>query len=401
MRVNLRFAELLSEYHDRGRGCIKRICNETGLERHQVAAVLRNSGKYISPEVLAAIASYMWKIHQVEPERLLGSLFRVEADKFSTLVAGRPYLEICLGMRAERVRRTETAEAFAEGSEAERQGQPRRGLRWQWVMAADAFLHAALLHEIFGLQRANHAADPGSSPHTQPRRMEQRLVREYDVHRSINQMRAEAESAYQDFERTEGGKGLICVGSVKSNILIEVVISNWFSAEPFRSQDSVGRAGDRSCPFFLRIRDEDPSLQSSHVGMHLTASQESRLPGIYYERTPGDWGFCPYDETHDVAMVFYHYRVPEGRLEVVLGGYSGRASYYLATKLGKLVGAFSQPVYRRDDLQIGVFLVPFQFRRPKKGTDDERENLALVEPNPKDVICIPARAIARRLEKRP
>ena len=71
-------------------------------------------------------------------------------------------------------------------------------------------------------------------------------------------------------------------------------------------------------------------------GSDYLRGQNSTRPGIYYETAGGAWECCPWDEkTHDAAFVFYIHRESQGRMEMALGGFSGRATRLLARLLAR------------------------------------------------------------------
>jgi hypothetical protein len=57
--------------------------------------------------------------------------------------------------------------------------------------------------------------------------------------------------------------------------------------------------------------------------------------------------------------VFYIHRESLGRLEMVLGGYSGRATRLLAKTLASRAEEFWPPVYQGQGMQIGAFIVQY------------------------------------------
>ena len=61
-------------------------------------------------------------------------------------------------------------------------------------------------------------------------------------------------------------RALVCLGSVKSNPVVELVLAELFHCEPFVSQDEVNDPRERNCPIFMRLRDNDPHPASCSVG---------------------------------------------------------------------------------------------------------------------------------------
>ena len=101
MRYAFRLAELLGHTPDRRKrpGTIKSIVEHTGLDRHQVASLLKNEAKYIPLEALSRICDYLIDHGYASADQLPGALFAVNAENFWELLARRGEIEIVLGVR--------------------------------------------------------------------------------------------------------------------------------------------------------------------------------------------------------------------------------------------------------------------------------------------------------------
>jgi hypothetical protein len=122
----------------------------------------------------------------------------------------------------------------------------------------------------------------------------------------------------------------------------------------------------------------------------------SNKPGIYYEKPDGGWGCCEWDESHDAAFVMYVHRESQGRMEMALGGFSGRATRLLARLLARRGDEFWPPVYSDEGLQIGAFVV--KFKLPEEATEDR--GLTLGELRAEDnIIRLDHKTIANRLQQ--
>jgi len=386
MKISFRLAELLEERNDLGRGTIKRICEQAPLERHKVADLLKNRAKYISLETMAALCDYLIERHQVDQAQLPGLLFRIEPEEFSALVADRRYLEICIGMWTERkVDRATNPGERANGRGRKLGTRPKR----RWVMASDSYLHGILLHEL-GLGH--------QGPQEQPKFLEQRLVSAFEEELGPEDAKREARKVHHQFRELGGDRGLICLGSMRSNVVVEQVIAENFNAAPFISQDSVVKPTERGCPFFFRYRDDDYQPASCYGGVNLAKAEASPEPGIYYETGGGSWTRCLSNDSEDAALVFYVRRVPEARLEMVLGGFSGRATQCLALGLRGLLGRLWPPSYDTSDLQIGAFIVRFEFGNGQPGGTQNGQRM--YEPSRTLVVPLDEEVLARRVKRK-
>ncbi len=136
MQVRFRLAELLNELRDTGRGTIKKISEETGLERHQVSALLKNEVQYLSLNSLGAICDYLINTHHLSSYDLPGRLFSLEPENFWAFLAERQVLVMSFGVRHE---------------------MHDTGLLW--IPASDSYLQGMLLHELYGTEQGSLAPD--------------------------------------------------------------------------------------------------------------------------------------------------------------------------------------------------------------------------------------------------
>ncbi len=130
MRYEFRLAELLGHTPDRRKrpGTIKAIVAYTGLDRHQVASLLKNEAKYIPLEALSRLCDYLVEHGHASAEELPGALFAVKPEHFWELLARRRKLEICVG-----VRRPDGDDKPADTA---------------WIVASDAVLMGEVLNGV-------------------------------------------------------------------------------------------------------------------------------------------------------------------------------------------------------------------------------------------------------------
>lgn len=373
MRYEFRLAELLGHTPDRRKrpGTIKAIVEYTGLDRHQVASLLKNEAKYIPLDALSRLCDYLVEYGHASADQLPGALFAVKPERFWEMVARRRKLEICIGVRR------------PDGDTAPESA---------WVVASDAVLMGEVLNGVTTLGGTDKLIQ---TEHSQQLPSHPELLKQTLVWSPGHVAEADAiersTKVYQAFTSTAGDKALICLGSVKSNPVVEVSIAETFRATPFKSEDDVEKASDRHCPFFLRYRDHDPHIPSASAGMRLSKTEEAKEPGIYYEQADGTWAYAG---GQDTALVFYVYRESLGQLEMVLSGFSGRATRLLARTLSNRSEEFWPPVYQENYLQVGAFIVQYQPASGDGQSDDILRTDVVGNPT---VTQIPAEAIARRM----
>jgi len=385
MRYSFRLAQLIGHDPDPSKrpGNIKAIANYTGLDRHQVASLLRNDMKYIPLKALSRLCDFLVEQGFATADQLPGALFAIESENFWELLARRRRLELCVG-----VRRPEQQD-YPEGA---------------WIAASDSVLLGKVLNGVSTLggtsklqypaeANGNPSPSKSSAPLPHPEALNQILVWS-PGQGTPDEVALTAKNTYTGFTSTVGDKALLCLGSVKSNPVVERMVAAAFDCDPYISQDDVATAAERSCPFFLRYRDDDPQPESCCAGVRLSAKQAAKKPGIYYENAKGVWECIPWSERCDTALVFYVHREALGRLEMALSGFSGRATRMLAKVLSTQAESFWPPTIETRGLAIGAFVAKFTF--PKE--PDEPLNILRTDLEAEtEIIPVPKEALQRRL----
>jgi len=387
MRLSFRLAELHNYTPDPKKrpGIIKTICDHTGLDRHQVAALLRNEVKHIPLDALSRLCDYLIAKGLVPADKLPGALFAVEAEHFWELLARRRRLELCVGVRRG------DGDVWPDGA---------------WVVASDSVLMGELLSGVSNLggsanlrgMAASTSTPASETPTTDvntasvspaasvvpasvtpvagvippiltnprsetlhPESLKQSLVWSPVVGEK-GEGGERALQVYTEFVDSPGDKALVCLGTTKSNPVAELVLASAFNLTPYASQDEVAEAGQRGCPIYLRFRPTDPNPGSCWGGRQLSRKEPADKPGIYFEQANGHWRCLPCDgQVNDAAYVFYSYRESQGWLEMAMGGFSGRATRFLARTLMTRTEDFWPPVDVGQGVCIGAFVVQYTF----------------------------------------
>lgn len=382
MRYSFRLAELLGHVPDPRKrpGTIKSIVEYTGLDRHQVAALLKNEVKYIPLKALSRLCDYLIEHGHCTADKLPGALFSIEPENFWELLARRNRLQLSLGVRREL-----------------EQDTPDQC----YVVASDSVLLGEILNGVTTLGGTAHFRESGAmnnegvTAHVpRPEHVKQSLVW------SPGQAKAEeiierAKSVYTDFSESSSDKALVCIGSTKSNPVVELVLASAFGCNPYETQDDVEKATDRKVPFFLRYRDKDPQPASCVGGTQLSKTEKADKPGIYYEQANGKWTHVSWEgKEQDAAFVFYIHRESHGRLEMTLGGFSGRGTRLLASTLARRGEDFWPPVYEGQGIQVGAYIIQYTVPKNQNQTKDILRTDLTGDMN---VIAISGESIDRRM----
>lgn len=380
MRYAFRLAELLGHTPDRRKrpGTIKAIVEHTGLDRHQVASLLKNEAKYIPLDALSRLCDYLIDQGHATADQLPGALFAVNAENFWEQLARRSDIEIVVGVR---------------------QGEGNNSPENAMVVASDSVLVGELLNGISTLGGvAKHIGEGSESNATasvpMPDRIQQSLVWS-PGQVTLEDARARATEVFEGFTEAQGDRGMVCIGSVKSNPAVELLFSDAFGCTPFVTEDDVDDVSARSCPFFLRYRDNDPKPGAASAGMRLSKNMDAPEPGFYYEKDDGTWEYAG-GQGKDTALVFYLFHEALGRLDMVLSGFSGRATRLLAKTLAIRGEEFWPPVYHEAGVQVGAFLVQYDDAESKPSRDDLLYNTG----GAAKIMPLSREAIARRMARR-
>jgi hypothetical protein len=381
MRYAFRLAELLGHTPDRRKrpGTIKSIVEHTGLDRHQVASLLKNEAKYIPLEALSRICDYLIDQGYATADQLPGALFAVNAENFWELIARRGEIEIVLGVR---------------------ENPDTRSPDNATVVASDAVLFGELLNGVSTLGGSAKHQPSGDDDEAEsqiipsPDRIQQSLVwSPGEV--SIEDARSRATEVFNSFVDAQGDRGIVCIGSVKSNPVVELLFADTFGCTPFVTEDDVDDVSARSCPFFLRYRDTDPKPGGASAGIRLSKNEDAPEPGFYYEKDDATWAYAG-GKDKDSALVFYLFREALGRLDMVLSGFSGRATRLLAKTLAIRGEEFWPPVYEEGGVQIGAYLVQYE----NTDTKPSRDDLLFNPGGAAEIMPLSRAAIAKRMARR-
>ncbi|WP_442507961.1 helix-turn-helix domain-containing protein [Novipirellula sp. SH528] len=381
MRYAFRLAELLGHTPDRRKrpGTIKSIVEHTGLDRHQVASLLKNEAKYIPLDALSRLCDYLIDHGYATADQLPGALFQINAENFWELLARRGDIEIVIGVRQN------------DGDDS-----PENAT----VVASDSVLFGELLNGVSTLGgAAKHKStvenEDGKVPDVpMPDRLQQTLVWS-PGQVTLEDARERATEVFEGFVEATGDRGLVCIGSVKSNPVVELMFSDAFGCTPFVTEDDVDDVSARSCPFFLRYRDSDPKPGAASAGVRLSKNEDAPEPGFYYEKDDGTWAYAG-GKGKDSALVFYIFREALGRLDMVLSGFSGRATRLLAKTLAIRGEEFWPPVYEHGGMQVGAYLVQYE----NTDTKPSRDDLLYNPGGAAQIMPLSRKALERRLSKR-
>ncbi len=342
-------------------GLNKHIHERTGLSLAKIRQLRTNALKSFSMDTLQKIVGYFMNECHIPASELVGCLFGIEPPEFWAMFTSSTSdhfkVQICQGVRDDK----DTAEPT-------------------WINAYDAFCSAAFIRQLV-------ANDIQQQPD-----LEQCMLRAYSDQKHQKENFAESRKLYERFRCAAGSRAVVCIGSMKSLPLCECVVADAFNVQPFVHAKNVQQPGDRRIPIFFQYRQDDPHPPSAFGGRDFSSAATNQQAGIAYEVDDQHWEFCPITETEDAALVFYVCRPPEETVEVVLAGFSGRATGCIALALPDLANQLWPPLYRQSNLMVGAFIIRYEFPPRPAGPHP-----MLVNPTKVQVIPLSEDVLKRRL----
>ena len=361
--VSIQLKKLI-EYYCKGNpwGIIKRIHEKTGLTGPQIRALINNTAKSISLETLQKIVGFLASEFDAPAEELLGTFFGIEPSRFWAMLSSSTSkqfkTQICQGVRTDK-----------------KTDEPR------WINANDSHLSGTYIHQL-------------SSSHKRGQlKLEPHFLRSWIDEQHQQEIFDDAKEFYHALENT-GNQALVCIGSMKSLSLSECVVAKVFNTKPFVTQSNIKQPMKLRIPIFFKYRENDPHPPSAFGGEKISLRAAAGQAGIAYEADAKHWEFCPVSETQDAAMIFYVYRPPEEAVEMVLAGFTGRATGCIAFVLTDLADQLWPPLYKRSDLMVGAFIIRYEF--PPPDADHNQSHSLLITPKIR-VIPLSRDVLARRL----
>ncbi len=372
MRIQLRLFHLLG-LQAADAPSISHLAKEIGITRHQLMHLLDRSSKQINRHALENVCKYLVQTERVLEAELPGALFVVKPDRFWSMARSCQHVEISMGTRWD-ARRCD-----------------------HLVAAADSLLHAAVVNRITTLasdeSRRKRARKQRPIPKIDPRLTPTWCAKT----KTCDELKKDAIVKIEHFREKSSRNATICLGSVKSNPLSEPVIAFPFvNAVPFRSEDDFTEPVRRSCPCVMIYRKTDDKPLSCWGGRHLSAGDRKAKPGMYFETETGQWEYLPYESNRDAGLVYFRFDKIRRSLEMVIGGFTGRASRCVAAMLQtKDAEQFWPPVIRTDAYELGMYVVAFTFR-PARDEEDEPVHNRIKRAT---VIRLPDSVLQRRLKE--
>jgi hypothetical protein len=376
MKIQLRAASLLG-LHDHQHVSLSGLAEEMHLSRFQLSHFLDPTSPQISKSSLEAVCKYLVDHGRVRLDDMFQRLFAVEPESIWPLLASRQHLNFLVGVR----------KAKSGGFE-------------QFVVAADAVLQSVMVNQLMGCA-ACQSVEAKAVAERHPRQViDSQLVLSWGAsgvpEAAVQQ---EAKRYVAQCVHGQSNSATVCVGSIKSNPACDPLLARGFRrARAFMSEDQSRRLADRSCPFFMMYRSDDPHPPSCWGGTRLAKDDAHTAPGIYYARPDGGWDCAPCGVQDDAALVYYYFHKARQNLMAVWAGYTGRSTRLLAEMLREgQAERFWPPAVDNAHASVGAFVVRFALR-PRRKSDSLRLRPRGVRGEP-EVIALSEEVLTPRVAR--
>ena len=270
MKIQLRAASLLG-LDEHQHVSLKGLADDMDITRFQLMHFLDNASPQISRRTLEAVCKYLVEHRRVEMDNMFQQLFVVEPESIWPLLAARQRINFSVGVR-----------------------KTKHGGFEQFVVAADAVLQSVMVNQLMGSTAVPARGQAGEQ--RDPRQViDSQLVLSWGAPGvSDAAVQRQANAYFTRCVRGQTQRGDRVRRSIKSNPACDHAVARGFRrARAFHSQDNVRRVDDRSCPFVMMYRSDDPHPPSCWAGTRLAKDDVRVDAGIYYTCRPGVWELCP------------------------------------------------------------------------------------------------------------
>lgn len=376
MQISIQVSKILQEQRIDRRGIVEELAKVLGLHRHSVSKILNDTATSISMETLCKLCEWLHKKTKVAPEELLRQIFAVRAPELWKAVNNTKRITLYLG---------EYRQINRAG------GEETVGL---WVSRRDSAATNAITEQLYTLHDQNTAPRLQSVLCTKyvPFRFDatsrtgRREYFEEDTKRAI--------AMFKEMRNGSANSASILIGSQEVNGLVEVVVADLFGCTPF-----VSTKGDSRVPFHLVFRSRHYDIASC-FGSYKPPQKfvGEAKPGIYYLNEHSKWVALPWvRDCRDAGVVIIRNNRSTKSLEMVLFGFSGRATAAMASVLIPSSHYIWPPYCEQKTEDIGVYICNFNLDpglAAAAGTVDEpAQNTAL------EVIPLDKTILSERLKR--
>ena len=367
MQIKFNLKKVLVQHGLAKHGIKGRLANDLGIHRHTVRKLINGDVESISLKILSDLCQWLQARGDVPAEVLPQALFDFRPDALWSAVARTKIVRIYLG-------------------EYQQIGDPAP-IRL-WINRRDSVVAAAIVEALHTCAKegvkppiVHSEYVPFSFANQTPVTKEEHF--EEDTHRAkrmFKQTRAQGMSATR-----------ILVGSQYVNYLVECYFADLFGAVPFKPP---GRKP--VMPIYMRFRDANSSMQSCFGGLAAPPGSndgDGSAPGMYYLDEKNRWVCCPWVRRQEDSGLVTVLRDPgAGLIEIVMFGFSGRATACMATEVVRKPQPFWPPYFHWQGRELGVYICKFKF-----SPDDSRDAHDVCLAKPTDIVPLDAKVLARYL----
>ena len=323
MKIDICLAEVMETYGIRLHGSQGPLAQFLGSDRGAVRRLMKNEAQQISLERLGAVCE--WLVDQVaenkrsELLRLLPGILLKRAGLWEAL------------LRASKITTVITEKILVTEDKSDIRRAPFR----KWLSSNDVRAAREIEHQLSSDQ-ADGFIDSYFVPFYFPEDPGKHTISDAKQEEAIE----EAKRRHVELLDEEGA--VLILGSQRVNLVTEISVAASFGVRPFEEDPK------RRVPFYIRYRDEDPTVVASCFGGHA----QGRAPGVHYRPYRSQkWIHLECgDGKHAAGVVTVRCR--GGHTEVVLFGFSGNCTRALGELFRKRPGRF----WPGHNVEFGAFV---------------------------------------------
>ncbi len=338
------------------------------MSRHTVAKWLLGTAKAVRLNDLAGLCR--WLVDQGVPaEELPGSLLSFVPAELWQAVAKMNRITLLLG----------------QYNEEHGGSQPTR----LWISRRDSEAANTIMSQLWELRDVRS------------RRLETRYVpfryaagEGYPRREFLDEDIRQARQIVDEALASGSHHALVLLGSAEVNFAVELRMAALFGVEPFPPSGQ----STRQLPVYMMFRHQDPDMRSCFGGPGRPPGYTGpSRQGLYYRDAKDKWCCCAWEPgRQDAGLVVVVYNRAASSIEVILFGFTGRATAAMASHVIENAGPFWQPYCEcsRGRL-VGIYLcrLPLADADPNAASPDPQNYQA----GPMEIIRLDASVIRRHV----
>lgn len=225
-----------------------------------------------------------------------------------------------------------------------------------WLSRRDADVANAITKEVYEAREEVHDQNRKpeySSLNFDYARFRYRINSQGVRQRYLSEDGPAARRMFKKIRSQERDVASIFLGSAEVNYLVELYMADLFNLQPFEPSE-----GGRCAPVYMLFRHPHSAMRSCFGGLDVPSGYKGEpIPGLYFLGKNGQWSVCGYDpKKTDAALTVIVSNAAANTLDIVMFGFTGRATTAMATDVIKNTHQLWPPYYETTGKRIGIYI---------------------------------------------